>query len=66
MSHFVRNSVLGFLTMSKINRAVQPQTMASGLKFRIKEVEGWYYPCMESKGADQMCTGSYRAADLCL
>ena len=32
--------------------------MARGVKFRILEVEGLYYPCSENKGAD------YREADL--
>ena len=36
--------------------------MAAGLKFRIKEVEGLYYPCSENKGADQL--RGYREADL--
>ena len=34
------------------NRAVQPQKMARGLKFRIKIKEGSHYPCSENKGAD--------------
>ena len=48
--------------MSDTNRAVQPQKMARGLKFCIKEVEGLYYPCSEHKGADQL--HGYREADL--
>ena len=36
--------------------------MARGLKFRIEEVEGLYYPCSENKGADQL--RGYREADL--
>ena len=36
--------------------------MARGLKFRIYEVEGVYYPCSEIKGADQL--RGYREADL--
>ena len=28
--------------------------MARGLKFRIKKVQGFYYPCSENKGADQL------------
>ena len=36
--------------------------MAGGLKFRIKGVEGLYYPCSENKGADQL--RGYREADL--
>ena len=31
-------------------------------KFRIKGVEGSYYPCSENKGADQL--RGYREADL--
>ena len=36
--------------------------MAGGLKFRIKEVEGLYYPSSENKGVDQL--RGYREADL--
>ena len=52
----------GYLTWSLTNRAVQPQKMARSLRFRIKEVEGLYYPCSENKGADQL--RGYREADL--
>ena len=47
-----------------LNRAVQPQKMARGLKFWINEVEGlyMYYLCGENKGADQL--HNYRAVDL--
>ena len=48
------NQSSGFPTRSDTNRAVQPQKMASGLKFRIKVVEGLYYPYSENKGADQL------------
>ena len=48
--------------MSHTNRAVQPHKMARGLKFRIKKVEGLYYPCSENKGADQL--RGHREADL--
>ena len=48
--------------MSDTNRAVQSQKMASGLKFRIKVGEGFYYPCIENKDADQL--RSYLEADL--
>ena len=48
--------------MFDTNRAVQLQKMARGLKIRIKEVEGLYYPCSDNKGADQL--HSYCAADL--
>ena len=33
-------------------QTTRPQNMARGLKFRILEVEGLYYPCSENKGAD--------------
>ena len=36
--------------------------VARGLKFRILEVEGLYYPCSENKGADQL--RGYHEADL--
>ena len=36
--------------------------MAKGLKLRILEVEGLYYPCSENKGADQL--RDYREPDL--
>ena len=49
-------------TKSDTNRAVQPQKMDRGLKFRIKIVEGLYYPYSKNKGADQL--PSYREADL--
>ena len=38
--------------------------MVRALKFRIYEVEGLYYICSESIGADQL--RGRRAADLCL
>ena len=52
------------LSRSITNQAVQPQKIVRGLKFQIKDVEGLYYPCSESKGADQL--RGYRKADLCL
>ena len=52
----------GFPTRSYTNRSVQPQEMARSLKVRIYEVEGFYYPCSENKGADQL--RGYREADL--
>ena len=50
--------------MSDANQAIQPQKMAGGLKFWIKEVEGLYKlcTCSENKGADQL--HGYCAADL--
>ena len=50
---------LGFLTRSDTNQAVQPQKMPRGLKLRIKEVEGLFFPCSENKSSDQL-----RDADL--
>ena len=50
----MRKQVLGIPTRSDRNRAVQPQNMAIGMKFRIQEEEGLYYPCSENKGADQL------------
>ena len=47
----MRKPVFG---VSDTNRAVQSQKMARGLKFRIKQVKGLYYPCSENKGADQL------------
>ena len=50
-----------FPTRSDTNQAVQLQKMDRGLKFRIKEVEGLYYPYCENKGTDQL-NGFRRAA----
>ena len=58
----MRKPTFWFPTWSDTNRAVQPQKMDRGLKFRIKEVEGLYYPCSVNKGADQL--RGYREADL--
>ena len=55
----MRKPVFG---VSDTNRAVQPYKMARGLKFRILQEEGLYYPCSENKGADQL--RGYREADL--
>ena len=45
-----------FLTRSDINRAVQPQKMARGMKFQIWKVEGIVlFVLCENKGADQLC-----------
>ena len=54
MSLVLRKPSSGFPTRSDANRAVQSQKMARGLKFRIQKVEGWFYPCSENKGADQL------------
>ena len=51
-----------FPTRYGTNRAVPPQKMAIGLKFRIYVVEGVYNPNSESKCSDQH--RGYREADL--
>ena len=62
LSLVLRNRSSGFPTRSDTNRAVQSQTMARGLKFRISVVEELYYPYSENKGPDQL--RGYREADL--
>ena len=62
LSHVARKPVLGFPTRFDTNRTVQPQKMVSVLIYRIKKVEGLYYPCSEKKGADQLCR--YPTTDL--
>ena len=57
-----KNRSSGFPTRSYINRAVQPQKTARGLKFHIKEVDELYFPRSKNKGADQFC--GYREDDL--
>ena len=57
----MRKPVFGVPTRSDTNRAVKPQKMARGLKFRIKVVEGVCYPYSENKSADQL--RGYREAD---
>ena len=56
------NRPSGFPTRSDTNRAVHSLNMARGLKFRVQKVEGFYYPCSENKGADQL--RGQREADL--
>ena len=58
----MRKPTLCFPTWSKTNQAVQLQEIARGLKFQIQKEEGFYYPCSENKGADQL--RGYREADL--
>ena len=58
----MRKPTFWFPTWSDTNQAVQLQKMARGLKFQIKEVEGFLYPCSENKGADQL--RGFREADL--
>ena len=47
-----KNCLLGFL-LGQTQTGLYSDKMVSGLKCRIKEVEGLYYLC--SKGADQLC-----------
>ena len=58
----MRKSYSGFPGRSDTNRAVKPQKMARGMKFRVKIEDGSHYPCSENKGADQL--RGYCAADL--
>ena len=46
------------------HRAVQPQKMVRGLKFRSKEVEGLYYLFGENKGTCTAQLRGYRTAGL--
>ena len=60
---------MGKLTMwfpnrSDTNQAVLVQKRAGDWKFWTLKAEKLYYPCSESKGADQLC--GYREADLSL
>ena len=64
MCRVTRKAFLGDPTRSDTNRAVQPQKMARGMEYLIKEVEGLYNLCSQNKSADQL--HSYRTADLCL
>ena len=40
--------------MANVNRAVQTQKMARGLKIRISEVEGFYHLFSKNKGPDHL------------
>ena len=51
MCHIAIKSVFG---VSDINRALQPQEIARGLKFWILKVEGLYYLYSENEDADQL------------
>ena len=61
MSMCVRKPTIWVPTSSDIKRAVQSQKKVRSLKFRIYEEKELYYPCSESKGADQL--RSYCEAD---
>ena len=58
----MRKQTIWIPTRSDTNRAIQTRKMVTGLKFQIYVEEGLYYPCSESKGADQL--RGYREADL--
>ena len=62
MSRVMRKPTFWFSTRSDTNQAVQSQKMARNSRFRIKVVEGLYYPFSENKGADQLRSNC--AADL--
>ena len=51
MSLVERKPVNGISDQVSTNRAVLLQKMARGLKFRIYDEEGLYYPCSGNKGA---------------
>ena len=54
LSCVARKLSLGFQTRSVTNWVVQPQNIATGLKFGMKKVERLYYLYRENKGADQL------------
>ena len=60
----MKKKQFGVSTRSDTKQAVQSQKQARSLKFRFLVEDGLYYPCSETKGADQPC--SYCTADLCL
>ena len=60
----MRKPLSEFPTRSDTNRAGQLQKMVRGLKFRIKEEEGLYYPCHSSKSKIAYQLRSYGADDL--
>ena len=49
----MRKPVFWVSNQVNTNRAVQPQKMARGLKFRISEIEELYYLCVENEGDSQ-------------
>ena len=62
LSLCMRKPQFEFQTRSDTNRLVQLQQMARSLKFWMEEEVPLYYPCSETKDADQLC--SYCTADL--
>ena len=49
----LENLSLVFPTRSDTNQTVQPQQFARDLKFRIWQVDEFYYLCSEKKGGDR-------------
>ena len=62
MSLRVRKPTIWVSDQVDTNQPVQSQKITRSLKFRMKEEEGWYYPCSENKCADQL--RGYREAAL--
>ena len=63
----LENRFSGFPTRSDTNRAVQPQNIARGLKFRIEEEDGLYYLCSGYCTADlRLCFHICKKADFSL
>ena len=62
LSLCMRKPTIWVQIRSDTNQPVQSQKMDRGWKFWIKKVQELYYPCMENKGADQLC--NYCEADL--
>ena len=62
MSHDARKPSFGFPTRSDTNGPVLLQKKARILKYWSYAEEELYYPSIENKGADQLC--SYCTADL--
>ena len=50
----MRKPTMWFPNRSDKNQAVQSQKQARSLKLRRESVLSVYYPCSESKGADQL------------
>ena len=62
MSRAMRKSTMLFPNRSNTNRTLQSQKTDRGSKMLDLESRGFYYPCSENKGADQL--PSFWEADL--
>ena len=62
LSLVLRKPVFGISDQVRHKPGCTATEMAWGLKFRIQEVEEFYYPYSENKGADQL--RGYREADM--